>query len=532
MIVVLNDLENALASNEVVPCFQPLVELRTGRLAGFEVLARWQHPQYGLVLPQNFISLAEENALMKPLMSQVFSKAFKSAPVLPEPLKLSVNISPVQFHDLSLPKQIRELAEVAGFPLERLMVEITESALLDNLNEVRQIAAELKTMGCKLSLDDFGTGYSSLRHLQALRFDELKVDGSFIASMSSTRDSRKIVAAVIGLGLSLGMTTVAEGVETEEQASMLLWLGCDIGQGWLYGRPVTADKIPDLVAALPRAVSSGMAQPSNGEGMNGLEAQPAQRLAQLQAIYDGAPVGLCFMDRNLRYVSLNRRYADLNGGTVEAYIGKTMQEMVPEVFQRVERIMPGVLQGEVIADKEISRPSTKPGEPDLRTLVTYQPAFDEAGEVIGISVSVVDITERKHAEDALRASEDHYRHMVELNPQMPWVMDAEGNNLDISARWVQMTGLTKQQTHRLGWLDALHPDDVKPTMTALREGLRTGKPIDVEYRVWSTDGGWRWMRSRGAPRYGPSGEVTRWYGSLENIDERKQMLEVLRKSRT
>jgi PAS domain S-box-containing protein len=150
--------------------------------------------------------------------------------------------------------------------------------------------------------------------------------------------------------------------------------------------------------------------------------------------------------------------------------------------------------------------------------------------VIGVSVAVVDISKRKRAEEALRESEEHLRYMVELNPDIPWVMDGEGNNLDVSSRWVQTTGLSKERTRNLGWLEALHPEDIEPAMNALREAMHTGRPIDVEYRIMTLDRGWRWVRLRGSPRFGPSGEVLRWYGSVEDIDERKQMEKALHKS--
>jgi PAS domain S-box-containing protein len=521
----------ALDNDELEPCFQPMIELHTGQLAGFEVLARWKHPTLGLVLPVNFISLAEEDGLVGRLMQQILRKALLSAPLIPTPLVLALNVSPTQLHEPSLARQIRETAEKGKFALDRLFIEITESGLIDNLGLARKIARELKAIGCKLALDDFGTGYSSLSHLQALPFDVLKVDRSFVSSMTDKRESRKIVAAVVGLGHSLGMTTVAEGVETEEQAEMLLRLECKMAQGWLYGRPLTADRIPQMVEATPRTLK-GRLMDGSGWVASSLEALPAHRLAQLQAIYDGAPVGLCFLDRSFRYVSINQRLAKMNGSPVETYLGRTVQEMIPKVYPAIEHYMLRALQGEVIEDVEFTRPATVPGEPDKTNLVSYHPALDEAGEVIGISVAVVDITERKRAEEALRESEEHLRHMVELNPEIPWVMDGEGNNLDVSSRWEQITGLTKERTRNLGWLEALHPDDVQPTMKALQEGLRSGKFIDVEYRIKSIDRGWRWMRSRGSPRTGPTGQIVRWYGSVEDIEERKQLEEKLRQERS
>ena len=527
MPVELAEVRRALDNDELEPCFQPVVELHTGRLTGFEVLARWKHPQLGLVLPENFISLSEEDGLVGRLMHQILRKAFRSREALPAPLMLAVNVSPTQLHALTLPAEIRQLATEGGFPLERLVVEITESGLIGNLELAQKIAFQLKDMGCKLALDDFGTGYSSLRHLQALPFDVLKIDRSFVGSMTAKRESRKIVAAIIGLGHSLELATIAEGVETDEQVEMLLRLECQMGQGWLYGRPSTADRIPHMVAAEPRKPKAGRLIDDSSWVVSSLEALPAQRLAQLQAIYNGAPVGLAFLDCNLRYVSINRQLADMNGVPVAAYLGKTVEEMIPEVFPEIRPYLLRALKGEAIRDLEFLRPANDPAKPGAANLVSYQPALDEAGEVIGISVAVTDITERKQTEKSLLESEAHLRNLVELNPEVPWVMDAEGNNLDVSSRWTKITGLSKEQTRNLGWLEAVHPDDVEPTMKALQEGLHSGQPIDVEYRVRSVDRGWRWMRSRGSPRVGPAGQIVRWYGTVEDVHDRKQMQEAL-----
>jgi len=391
--VSLIDVQRAIESEAIVPCFQPIVELRTGRLAGLEVLARWEHPEHGLVLPQNFIPIAEENGLIGQLTHQILTKAFFSTALLPEPLFLAVNISPIQLHYLSLPRQIRDAAEDYGFPLKQLTVEITESALVNNLERARKIAIELREMGCQLALDDFGTGYSSLRHLRALPFSKLKIDRSFVESLPYERESRKIVAAVVGLGHSLDMMTVAEGVETEEQADMLLRLGCQFGQGWLFGRPLPAEYIPDMMVAEPRIPSARFSAPAISTAAFGLDAMPAQRLAQLEAIYDGAPMGLCFLDKNFRYISLNRRLAEMNGAPVEAHLGRTVDEVIPTVFPIIEPYLHRALNGEAIPKVEAPKPANNPDYADRRILLSYQPVFDEAREVIGISVAVVDLTE-------------------------------------------------------------------------------------------------------------------------------------------
>jgi EAL domain-containing protein (putative c-di-GMP-specific phosphodiesterase class I) len=151
--------------------------------------------------------------------------------------------------DRTIPGQIAAVAERGGFPLQRLTVELTESSLIENLSCAQAVAGDLKALGCRLALDDFGADHSNLFLLQALPFDELKVDRSFVHAATESRASRKIVAAVVSLAHGLGLTTVAEGVETAEQAAMMVELGCGFGQGWLFGRPASVAGIPRMVSA-------------------------------------------------------------------------------------------------------------------------------------------------------------------------------------------------------------------------------------------------------------------------------------------
>jgi PAS domain S-box-containing protein len=525
------NLRRALENNEIVPFFQPLVELRTGLLRGFEVLARWQHPLRGMVLPNDFIPLTEKTGLNGLLTGTLLRAVFAATKDIPEHLTLSVNISLTQLSDPTLPRHIRLAAEQANFPLHRLILEITESALVGNTAQASFIANQLKDQGSRLALDDFGTGYSSLRHLQALPFDELKIDASFVRSMTHTRESRKIAAAIIGLGNSLDLVTVAEGVESQAHADMLLWLGCELGQGWLYGRPVPSGELSAAIAASALRPSPGPPSHYLDATMpHSHEALPTQRLAQLHAIYDGVPVGLCFLDRNLRYVSVNKRLAEMNRTPVNLHLGRTVAEVIPHLFPEFESYLHRALGGEAITGLEVQE--QKHGEHGQFTtyLISYQPARDEADEVIGVSVSVVDISARKHAEKALTESEDHYRHTVELNPQIPWTADPEGMVIDVSRRWELLTGVTRQEALGNGWMRVLHPDDLQPTRTAWDKAIRTGDPVDVQYRIRRRNEPWRWMRARAAARRSANGDIIRWYGTVEDIDDRKNLEEALRRT--
>jgi predicted signal transduction protein with EAL and GGDEF domain len=258
------DLRLAVARDELEPHFQPLVEISSGRLVGFEMLARWTHPVRGVVDPERFVPIAEDTGLVAAMSERLLRKACRAAAAWPDHLSVAVNISPLQLRDRALPTVVRSALEEAGLPPRRLEIELTESALIGNLELAREIMGDLKALGVHLALDDFGTGYSSLAHLQALPFDKLKIDAGFVHAMANDSGSRKIVAAVVGLGLSLGLPTVAEGVEELEQAEALARLGCDVGQGWLFGHPVPAEAVAALLVERAWSVPTGVAAGAPG----------------------------------------------------------------------------------------------------------------------------------------------------------------------------------------------------------------------------------------------------------------------------
>ena len=514
------DVSHAIADGEFCPYFQPLIELRTGKLRGFELLARWRHPQIGWIPPDEFIPTAERDGWIDVLTGALLHQALPVLADLSPTLTLAINISPLQLHNRHLPRQIETVANKAGFSMDRLIIEITESALANDMEQAGTVAHELKEMGCGLALDDFGTGYSSLLHLQSLPFDELKVDRSFVGSMTEQRDSRKIVAAVIGLGQSLGMTTVAEGVETEEQAEMLLWLGTELGQGWLYGKPAPAVDL-GAIASAPRRTASfhESDKVSRQVSCRSFDNLPAQQLAQLRAVYDSAPVGLTFLDHNMRYMNLNRKLADMNGRPMQEHLGRTVQEMIPALFPQVEPYIKRALNGESIAGVEITKPDSATHMAES-ILVSYEPARDEDGEVIGVSIAIMDISRQKRMEAAYRESEENFRSMMELSPQIPWVVDPEGRAIDVSSRWLDITGMTGDEWKGMGWLNALHPDDRQPTLDALKRASEEVQPVETEYRVHRPGHGWQWLRSRGAPRLDESGKIISWYGCLDEIEDK------------
>lgn len=514
------EIDRAIARGEFLPYFQPLVHLRSGELQGFELLARWHHRRSGWILPDEFIPIAERDGWIGALTQNLLRQAFGALRETPQRISLSINISAVQLHDRALPDHIAAVAAECNYPLDRLIVEITESALAHDLERARDIVIALRARGCKLALDDFGTGYSSLTQLQALPFDELKVDRSFVGTMIEQRNSRKIVAAVVGLGQSLGLTTVAEGVETHEQAERLRWMGCDLAQGWLFGEPLPAHTVREAVSCTWAGASAVWTDElRNREPFrSGLDIVPSQRLAHLQAVYDSAPVGLAFLDREMRYVYLNRRLAALDGRPVLDHLGRTVEEMVPKFFPEVAPYLRRALAGESIGGVEVIRPADELN-PALSILLTYEPARDEAGEIVGVSAATMDITPIKRVQEALRVSQEHFRSMMELLPQIPWIIDAEGRALDVSHRWLELTGTSGDDWKGLGWLNALHPDDVEPARAHLAHCMATGECIDLIYRVRrAPQAPWRRIRARGLPRRDADGTILCWYGNIEELD--------------
>ena len=236
-----------------VPYFEPQVELATGKIVGFEVLARWIHPLSGEIGPDVFIPVAEEIGLIGRLSEQVIGQALREAAGWDPKIKISVNISPTQLADGWLAQRIVRMLADTSFPANRLVVEVTESSLFADIDLARTIVTSLKNQGIKLALDDFGTGFSSLSHLRSLPFDTIKIDRSFVTNINAKRESSAIVRAVTTLAAALNVPVCVEGIENEESYKTVVRLGCEIGQGWYFGKPMPAEQARDLVSDRVRA---------------------------------------------------------------------------------------------------------------------------------------------------------------------------------------------------------------------------------------------------------------------------------------
>lgn len=234
-------IRKGISAGEFVPYYEQQIDLESGKLVGFEMLARWKSPRFGLVSPEIFIPVAEDIDVIGDLSECLIGQALKDAKSWDDSLTLSVNISPIQLRDPWFAQRLMRLLVENGFPPARLEIEITESCLHENIGAVRSIVSSLKNQGMKISLDDFGTGYSSLSQLRSLPFDRLKIDRSFVAELSGEANGKELVEAIVSLGKGLSLPVTAEGVESTDVLRHLQTMGELKGQGYLYGVPEDAE---------------------------------------------------------------------------------------------------------------------------------------------------------------------------------------------------------------------------------------------------------------------------------------------------
>ena len=241
-------MRRAVAEEEIQPYFQPIVDLRTGKVAKLEMLARWQHPTHGMVTPDRFIPIIEQYGLMNDFTLSMLRRSCRAAKAWPADISVSINLTTKEVCDAATPLRILGAALECDFPPMRLEVEITEKALVKDFSAAKQVVAALRSAGVKILLDDFGAGYSGLGYLRELAFDCIKIDRTFISTLPTQAESRKIIKAMQGLAESLDLTTVAEGIENKEILDAVNGVGCTYGQGYYIAKPVPAGDVAELLA--------------------------------------------------------------------------------------------------------------------------------------------------------------------------------------------------------------------------------------------------------------------------------------------
>ncbi len=247
------DLRTAIGRHDIQPYYQPIVDLKSRRIVGFESLARWRHPVSGFISPDTFIPLVEELGLMDLVFGQLFGDACRDAATWPDDVSLSFNFSPTQLSDRSFADTVLAVLRNTGLPAHRLEAEITENAIVTDIDATRHAIQTLRNSGVRIVIDDFGPGYSSLYHLYELRFDKLKIDRRFIRELGISTESDVFMRAIIGLCGGLNLCVTAEGIETEGQAMAAFRHGVQQAQGFLFGKAVSASAALQLLSASERA---------------------------------------------------------------------------------------------------------------------------------------------------------------------------------------------------------------------------------------------------------------------------------------
>lgn len=253
---VRGDLEQALEGDQLLLHYQPKVHVISGEIAGFESLVRWQHPIYGLVMPLDFIGLAEGNGLIKEVTDRVCLRAIERCAAWNSEdfaAKMSINLSTHMLNDLGIPDRLYDQVTALGVDPGQIVLEVTESGLFQNEADTLEILARLNLKGFALSIDDFGTGYSSLDQLQRVPFSELKIDRAFVAGAAESNKKRAILESSVSLGHKLGMSVVAEGAESDEDMRLLAEVGVDLAQGYAVSKPMPADSIALWAQAWPNS---------------------------------------------------------------------------------------------------------------------------------------------------------------------------------------------------------------------------------------------------------------------------------------
>ena len=265
-------LRRAVDKDEFVLHYQPIIDLRTGTVTGVEALVRWQHPERGLLGPNHFVALAEETGVIVPLGEWVLEEACRQVAAWRRrhaelrSLFVSVNVSVHQLHEPTLANQVFGALREAGLPADALVLEITETVMMEDAEVARGRLAELKQLGVRIAVDDFGTGYSSLGYLQSFDFDVLKIDKSFVDGVGEAEERRAMLEAILGLARALRLTTVAEGIEERVQHEAMLSLGCTLGQGYLFARPLGGAQVEAVLLASMATAGGLAAELPSGNG--------------------------------------------------------------------------------------------------------------------------------------------------------------------------------------------------------------------------------------------------------------------------
>jgi len=371
----------AIERGHIWPAFRPIVALRSNKIVGFEVLAHWTDPIEGIISPSVFIPQLERSDLVDGLSDFIVEQACASAKEWPKTIHLAFNISPTQLGQENLCERMSRCVSQHGFTSSRIEFEIAESIQISKIDAAQNTLTELDRRGFTIVIDDFGMGYSNLASLTSLPFSKMKIDAHFVRGIDSDPARRRMAAAVVSLAQNLGVAVIAEGVRTKAEEAVLKEFGCDFGQGWLYGKPMTAAE----AGALLRVAGADRSP------VRSLDTSPFQQLHQLDTLYEQAPVGLCLLDMDLRHVRANDLFARIHGLTGEELRGRSIEDVMQgETLETVRE----ALREAQSSDRPVERQFRFGG----RNVVGFNSRVkDIDGSIIGFSVVLIEVPDNPGA---------------------------------------------------------------------------------------------------------------------------------------
>ncbi|BCB05721.1 EAL domain-containing protein [Bacillus sp. KH172YL63] len=519
------ELHKALERKELTLYYQPKINLKTGKVTGFEALVRWLHPEWGMVSPGTFIPIAEDSGLIIPIGEWVLYEACSQNVRWHEQgleTTVSVNLSPRQFSQTNLVKMVKDVLKDTGLPAKCLELEVTESMTAD-LDRAIETLQELKKIGVRISIDDFGTGFSSLNYLKRFPVDTLKIDQSFVKELYHHPNDETIVKMIISMAHHLNLTVVAEGIETQEQLVFLQQHLCDEGQGFLFCRPLPPEQLQVEIAEIQKTV-----------GKDGISQELNERMWAEELVHAARRD----LQETIRLQQgLTLKYKKVGGRFVHTFCeGELLYKFGMNPSQIIGKDLFDILTKEEAARKHTYYERAWEGEDNVSyegsiNGVPYMArlgAVKKGGMIEEVICSCIDMTEQKRVEKALGDSEQKYRLIAENMSDLISIIDAEGNLLYASPSHEAVLGYKEgRYSENLNVLQYIHPEDEAVVIQTLKYMINNKKPLEIEFRYKHVNGEWMFLETSATPILGKDGEVEQIIAVGRDMTEKKRAEKLL-----
>ncbi len=522
------ELHKAIQQNELFLQYQPKVNLKSGEIIGTEALIRWNHPEWGVVSPGEFIPIAEETGLIISIGEWALLTACEQNKKWHEQgfsnLVVSVNLSARQFSQKNLVRTVGNVLLQTGLNAKYLELEITESMTVD-IERTISTLQDLKKLGVRISIDDFGTGFSSLNYLKRFPVDTLKIDQSFVRELRNDPNDETIVKTIISMAHNLNLNVVAEGIETGEQLVFLQQHLCDIGQGYFFSKPVFSHELERDFVNIEQLVNSfGISQEQNERLWSEELIQNARReLQETVRLQQGMTLKFKKIDGRFIHTLCDGELVYRLGFTPNQVVGKELFDFLPEVMAK-EKIK--YYQRAWDGEENVTYEAEYNG---IYYLAALTP-INRGGEIVEVIGSCIDITQLKEAERELRKSQNMYRLVAENSHDLIAILDVNGNILYASPSHEIVLGFSPSYFEGRHPRNLYHADDLEDLSKNFAYLLESKKPFQTELRMAKRDGSWCLLESMLTPVLDENGTVKHIIAVARNITDKREVEKQLWKS--